>query len=218
MSVAPPPLERSDASAAPSDRVAETQARILDEAAACFARYGFARTRVDDVAEAAGVSRPLIYGYFGTKGKLLQRVQERVLGDWSAALEAVVKAAASPAEALAAWVRLALSDTARRPLLRALFDDRHAGGAVGWQEAAGRTRGEWLERLAALLRSGIDAGDFRADLDVEATAIALRTLQNGLIAELLADPPRSDVDAERQIAAGIDLMLNGLRPSPPAPN
>src|SRR5215813_13296773 len=47
-----------------------------------FAERGFAKTTVDDIAEAAGVSRATVFAYFATK-------EEIVFGDAAPAIEAL---------------------------------------------------------------------------------------------------------------------------------
>lgn len=46
---------------------ADREAQILAVACRVFGEKGFAATSVADVAEAAGISKPLIYNYFGSK-------------------------------------------------------------------------------------------------------------------------------------------------------
>jgi AcrR family transcriptional regulator len=46
---------------------ADREAQIVDVACRVFGQSGFAGTSVADVAEAAGISKPLIYNYFGSK-------------------------------------------------------------------------------------------------------------------------------------------------------
>lgn len=189
----------------------ETRDRILREAAACFARYGVARTRLEDVASAAGVSRALVHSYFGAKGKLLRRVQEQVLEDWFAAAEQVVQEATGPEAALAAWLGFSLRSSDRHQVARAIFT-AHDGSVARGEAFRTRLRQEWLGRLEQLLERGRDDGVFRADLDVPATAAALRGLQIGLTQQLFGED--LPVPAARQIEAGIELMLAGLRPVP----
>ena len=64
-----------------SPRVAQRRQRILGAAALCFAKDGFARTRIDDVAASAGVSRALVYNHFGTKEELARQVCDHLLDD-----------------------------------------------------------------------------------------------------------------------------------------
>ena len=53
-------------------------ARILDAAAACFARRGFQATSMDEIIGAAGMSSSTVYRYFPEgKGSLIRAVLER---------------------------------------------------------------------------------------------------------------------------------------------
>lgn len=47
---------------------------ILDAAHRCIDRFGIRRTRIEDVAELAGISRPLVYRYFSNKEELIDAV------------------------------------------------------------------------------------------------------------------------------------------------
>lgn len=51
---------------------AEREAQIVDVAGAVFAEHGFALASVGDIAARAGISKPLIYNYFGSKEGLLR--------------------------------------------------------------------------------------------------------------------------------------------------
>lgn len=48
----------------------EREAQILETACRVFGTSGYAATSVADVADAAGISKPLIYNYFGSKDGL----------------------------------------------------------------------------------------------------------------------------------------------------
>src|SRR5947209_14820378 len=49
------------------ERRARTRAAVLDAAARIFVERGFHDTKLDDVAEAAGVSKGAVYYYFSSK-------------------------------------------------------------------------------------------------------------------------------------------------------
>lgn len=51
--------------------------RIYEAALACFERDGFNRASMDEVAEAAGISRPSLYYYFKSKDELVLEVVAR---------------------------------------------------------------------------------------------------------------------------------------------
>ena len=68
------------------DLVVDPKARILDAAADAFMRHGFADTTVDDIADAVGATKGLIYYHYRSKFDIflaayeqgMQRVRERV--------------------------------------------------------------------------------------------------------------------------------------------
>ena len=51
--------------------------RIVAAAASCFGRWGYVRTRMEDIAREAGVARPALYRYFPGKDALLLEVMLR---------------------------------------------------------------------------------------------------------------------------------------------
>jgi len=197
-------------------RTEQRRLRILEVAAQCFAKQGFARTRIEEVAAAAGVSRALVYNHFRSKEELARAVQEHMLEEWSAAVDRALADAPTCSDALAAWLRVNLADTRRRPLLLAMASEHATAMRVGFEESARRAMAEWREKLVALLAQGVARGEFRADLDVESTAEVLRAMQVGLIQHLLSASPFVDVSSERHLRAAAELLVAGLRRARPA--
>jgi AcrR family transcriptional regulator len=192
-----------------SPRVAQRRLRILGAAAQCFAKSGFARTRIDDVAVSAGVSRALVYNHFGSKEELARQVCDHLLDDWNSAVDRAIEDATSARNALSAWLRVNLSEE-RRPLLTALVAPDAAPVLADWDAAAARAMELWRGKLEALLQRGIAAGEFRADLDVPATAEVLRAMQVGMMQHLLDDKPYLDVSSERHLRAATEVLLKGI--------
>jgi len=56
----------------------ERHASILHGAAAAFARSGFASTSMEDVAEACGVTKLIVYRHFDSKEELYRAILQRV--------------------------------------------------------------------------------------------------------------------------------------------
>jgi len=57
------------------------QARILDAALLKFSAYGFARTSMADIAEAAEMSRPALYQHYANKEEIFRSMLGRVFDD-----------------------------------------------------------------------------------------------------------------------------------------
>lgn len=52
--------------------VERMQERIIEAAVACFRRQGVEATRMEDIADEAGLQRPNLYRYFPTKGAVIR--------------------------------------------------------------------------------------------------------------------------------------------------
>lgn len=84
---------------------AEAGRRLEDAAARLFARKGYARTTVDDIVEAAGLSKPALYRHFESKKVLHMALLERHRDELAAAaIEAGFDADGAGADADAAAV------------------------------------------------------------------------------------------------------------------
>jgi AcrR family transcriptional regulator len=88
------PSRRSDEGAATSKRLPADRRRqqLLDVALILFAERGFNATTMDDTAEAAGVTKPLLYQHFDSKRALYLELVDSVA---TTMLEAIGKAVAA---------------------------------------------------------------------------------------------------------------------------
>ncbi|MBO0853820.1 MAG: TetR/AcrR family transcriptional regulator [Nocardia sp.] len=175
---------------------AEREAQILDVAAAEIARVGYAGLSPATVATGAGVSKPLVYSYFGSKDGLYVACVERaatVLGD------AIDEALAGTASLEMAERTLAAIFTVLEPRpydWRVVYDQSHPddGPAAEAATAARARLAEQADRGVAAFLTGHGLTDSR-DLS------ALTAVWTGLVAALVdwwLDNP--DETAEAMIA------------------
>lgn len=76
----------------------DRRTKILEAAAACFGRYGYAKTTLDDIGRAARLNKTSLYYYFPSKDELFMTV---VLTESTAFMQALaerVRQRPSPAE------------------------------------------------------------------------------------------------------------------------
>jgi AcrR family transcriptional regulator len=192
--------------------------RLLEAALEVFARDGYRTATIDDVAEAAGVTKGAIYHYFDTKEALLLRVIEHYQALAFGRAEDALRDPALPAS------------TRIRLLVRKVFarrddaSDRLLGLLVrGIAHEVPKAHHRWLEEgparlwtlIAKLVREGQVRGEFRPDADGE---VGARILVSGLMLQLLWQQHRADVrqlemDADRLLDSSIELFLAGLRSS-----
>jgi AcrR family transcriptional regulator len=126
---------------------AEREQQVLDLAHARFAAHGYAAVTMEDLAAAAGVTKPLLYAYFGNTERLYIACMERAGDAMLATVLRAVEPAASPADALRLGVRAFFSFVEQdRDAWRVLFDETLPTGG----EIAQRV-GEHRERLVELV-------------------------------------------------------------------
>ena len=83
----------------------ERARQLLATAEQVFADRGIAAASMDEIAERAGVTKPVLYDHFGSKDGLLAAVIERAGADLGTAVESVVAEADGPDAALARGLR-----------------------------------------------------------------------------------------------------------------
>src|SRR6185312_13717572 len=70
-----------------------------------FAERGYAAVTMDEIAAAVGVTKPLLYNYFGNKERLYIACMERAGDALIATIAGAVSEAANPGDALGVGVR-----------------------------------------------------------------------------------------------------------------
>jgi AcrR family transcriptional regulator len=153
---------------------AERERQVLEAARGLFAERGYGAVTMDDVAAAVGVTKPLLYIYFGNKERLYLACMEPAALELRDAVASAVAEAERPADALAPGVRAFFSFVDRdRDAWRVLFDETlPAGGEVARRVAEQRAELEALvARLVVARLPGRGRG--RAALQAEALSTAL---------------------------------------------
>ncbi|MBT8478547.1 MAG: TetR/AcrR family transcriptional regulator [Gemmatimonadetes bacterium] len=78
----------TDSKAPPGPETADTEARIFDAALRVFARKGKDGARLQEIADEAGIHRPLLHYYFRTKQQLYNAVAERMFDQFLSTFDA----------------------------------------------------------------------------------------------------------------------------------
>lgn len=189
----------------------------MDTAFRVFAEQGYRATRLDEVADAAGVTKGAIYYYFDGKEDLLRRaVQNKhraIFGEIAAALEAERAPASARIRFVLrkvwqhwmepGWghaVRLMLGEVSLEfPALFRLWAEE--GPIHGWS------------LIRDLIEEGKRAGEFRRDADAE---VAARLILSGLMLQMalhvhMGLDDLAPCDPDRIFDSSVELFLHGLR-------
>ena len=121
--------------------------QTLETARVMFAERGFAAVTMDEIAAAVGVTKPLLYTYFGNKEGLYLACMEPAAEALVDTVAAAVAATETPGAAMRAGVHaFFIFVDADRSAWRVLFDETLPAGAEPARRAA-----EQRERLAELV-------------------------------------------------------------------
>lgn len=131
--------------------------KILDAALTLFSRYGFRGTRTDQVAEAAGMSKPNLLYYFRTKQDLYSALLERTLFMWLDPL-ARIAADADPEAALTDYITAKLDYSRRFPEHSRLFATEILQGATCLEPTLRENLAPLVDATVATFRRWIDQG------------------------------------------------------------
>ena len=186
---------------------------ILDAALKLFAERGFAATRLDAVAAAAGIGKGTIYLYFSSKEDLfravvrqrllpnLEEIERALAADTGSAadqLRLIVGRLARFADSeLAVLPKLVLAESGNFPALARFYADEVVNRGV--------------KMLTGVIRRGIERGEFRP---VEPLAVLPLLggplMMMALWKQVLAPYTQFQFDPAVVTATQLDVLLRGL--------
>ncbi len=184
--------ERADARA--------NRARLIEAAHEVFRERGLG-AEMKEIAERAGVGIGTIYRNFPSKDDLIAAIIGEAVARMRANLENAL-AIADPVEAVRAFLRggFRISEQYGDVAMAVLEGNLPAVCKEQFKDI------DRLDMLARLVRKGIDAGSFRADLDPEIAATALiGALMPWHVQRFRRTRPLDDL-----VDAHLSLFLNGV--------
>jgi len=196
-----------------------TRERLLDAAEQTFCRLGVARTTLDDVARAAGVTRGAVYWHFSGKAELFKALCERS----APPLEHLLEAAASlrhddPLGVIEQTLADAMSAVTgcshTRAVLEILMSRSEAPQQADAQQPCLRnSECNVVASLERLLKQAVARGQLPKETDVRLAAMAINAFISGLVRQWLVDD--SPYDLAEAGPRLVHVMLEGLRAAPP---
>lgn len=189
----------------------QRKGQILGAAISAFGCCGLHETRIDDIAEKAGLSKGAIYSYFPSKIELFYEAAafcaratiaevEATFAEGDTALDRCDKIAgffASKDDA--SWQQGSVVELELRSLSSR---DEKANALV----LEGRRN--WMELVSGIIKDGVKAGEFRSDVDPEAVASLLIAAFRGMLLDFEGE--EKEMHPGRLIEALMDIVREGL--------
>lgn len=185
--------------------------QLLNAAAACFARYGYKKTTVDDIVQKAGISRGLFYHYYTGKQPLYLHLYDTYTGLLRDALrEQADRQEPDFIERLKQVSRIKLGFMEQHP---ALWDFLFTAYYEDHPDVAPAIR----ERNAALVQAGMDGSGagidwsrLRPGLSPQEAVQLVTWLADGFVRQYSREGRPLDQAAFARFDDCLDLLRTGL--------
>lgn len=185
----------------------EKRQQILEAALTVFARDGFHKAKVEDIALVAGVGKGTVYHYFSGKHELFQAMLEMSLGKYRTLMRAEPRGAGSFGRRLKSLLAAHLEFVwqHRRMAQLLLTDNRPLPEKIYrfmWQE-----RRRMRVNMIRMLKQGMLTGEIRP-VDPRVASLVVLGLFVSLGSQLAFGSETKDRD---QLAAGaVQILMAGL--------
>ncbi|MEV0264685.1 TetR/AcrR family transcriptional regulator [Streptomyces sp. NPDC050617] len=174
---------------------------VLDAAMLLFWEQGYEATSLAQLREATELSSASLYGAFGSKEGLFERVVEHYIAGPGSVTDVLADEAASPREVIARLLHgsITMQTDASHPrgCLVALSGTNRAQGAdeSGARKAVAARRARDRARIKACVVRGIASGELAADTDVEGVTWMIHGFLLGISTQVCDGAPAAHLHA-----------------------
>jgi AcrR family transcriptional regulator len=193
----------------PTAQAGERRQALIEAAYQSIARHGLGGLRTREVAAQVGLDHATLHYYFSTKVALIEAVAEYAVFQGLLVNVPRDDQEGSPASRLHAFLLTLQRNLREEPthflVLYELARSSHQEPALREILQRQPFLASWHHFLVRLLHEGIEAGEFRADLDPELGASILMTFMLGLGTSFFMPVP----DDAEQMIEHLERLLTG---------
>jgi AcrR family transcriptional regulator len=196
----------------------KTRKAILEASLKVFSTKGFARTRLEDVAREAGVTRGAIYWHFDNKAALYGSAVSESVSGYEERLTGILLSDLPPMTKIRTlmkeWLVTLEEDEAYRTsvemaLTKTEFDDQTMDAVRNWFDFIDNLQ----QAMVDLIREGTAIGEVHPNVSPEVAGLALISYLNGIeetwFIQNMANPGRRFSPAEMADEL-VDFVLCGM--------
>ena len=201
----------------PKRDAARSKRRILSAALREFADHGLAGARMDVIAERAGVSKPMLYAYFGDKNELYKAALRESYVQIRSGERRLDTEGMTPDEAIRELVRFTLDHFVSKPWFISMLNTENLLGGDSVREIAdvAEIQSPLVHTLTEILERGAAEGRFREGVDPVELYITIASLcyfpgSNRHTLRVVFGAPIDDAWLERKAEEAADMLIGYL--------
>lgn len=188
----------------------ERRAQILEAALEVFARQGFHEARMDDIAQASGLSKGALYLYYKSKDAIIGSLMRSVFSVVLRGAQSVETSDGSARERILALSQRFADEmdrfTPAMPVVLEFYAVAARDRTV--RSYLGEMYVDYAALLARIIEQGIESGEFRPG-DPNDLALALSAIWEGVALLWVMVPDR--VRVREHVTLAITTFLDGMR-------
>lgn len=190
-----------------SQHAEATRRAVLAAARSAFGANGYAQTSVDEIAEAALVTKGAVYHHFASKEALFRAVHAEVESEVQARAAAAMNPGESPIDQVVAAVNVYLDAALEKETRRITLIDGVT--VLGHEQEPTPDQQEVVDSVRSFVATSVDRGEI-ADVDPGLLTELIGGLAwlGGLLIARAGDPGATRV----ALGKVLDMMLRGLAP------
>ncbi len=164
------------------DATEERTAQIMQAAMLVIARKGFSAARMEDIAEAAALSKGTLYKYYKNKDALIKALFRMIMSEQFKMADTMLCAEGTMIEKLTNMAVATTIGMQAMPEMQSLFYEFFAqlGRDPEMKEIAEQLGNNILNIMKNLVRSGIEHGEILAETNIDTAATLLVAVHEGL--------------------------------------
>ncbi len=181
---------------------------ILEAAQNLFAKFGYKKTTMEDIAMELHKGKSSLYYYFKNKEEIFQAVIDKEQGVLISKLEEIVKSEQAAKEKLNEYVLVRMKTISEQDnYFKALTDDRF-GGIEFVKAVKDSTEKTEVQMLESIITEGVEAGVFQMK-NIHMGAVAIALALKGLEIPMFQSA-NSYGDTVEQVQNVLDILFYGL--------
>lgn len=188
----------------------ETRILVLKAAEKLFASRGLHSTSMQDIANAAHVSRATVFNHFGSKQLVLDAITTRSLRAYRDLLQAALDDSATPTPRRLRhlYEQMGKGIEANRHLYREVFAEiRKISMGLDGEGESPAMRRQTFDLLVSLFRTGQERGELTRTQTADVLATAYDSLLSGAVIQWLHTPSRGGLPA--LLTSLLEVFLKG---------
>lgn len=180
---------------------------ILNVAKNIFGKYGFKKTTMDEIAQAARKGKSSIYHYFKSKEEIFKAIIEKEAGTLSSDIAKAINTETTPEKKLRVYVLTRMRTINKLTNLYSALKDEYLEHYSFIEKVREKYDRDEINIITEILNTGVEKGDFVIE-DINMTAFAIATALKGLEYPLFVK--NNYAKTEKRFEGLLNVLFHGI--------